>query len=98
MGKRNKINKQCKVRYIFEKWNKNKYIKNIIDLDPYLPKELNINNKINNIKNGSISRTHPVCLFSGRSKANFNKYKMSRMMFKKYGENGYLNGLKKSSW
>ena len=51
MGKRNKINKQCKVRYIFEKWNKNKYIKNIIDLDPYLPKELNINNKINNIKN-----------------------------------------------
>ena len=29
MGKRNKINKQCKVRYIFEKWNNNKYIKNI---------------------------------------------------------------------
>ena len=49
-------------------------------------------------RNQSISSFINKCLISGRSRATLNKFKMSRMMFKRYGEFGNINGIRKSSW
>lgn len=85
--------------FFYRKRFENKFIinlvKKIICNDSYLP--MNILN-LNSGKKHTISRSHTRCRFSGRSKANFNKFKMSRMIFKKNAENNNLNGVKKSSW
>lgn len=98
MQKKHNLYKQYKIRYSYEKNFEQKYIIKIINLDSFLPKYLNKVNEKYFVKNNSISKTHNICRFTGRSKSVFNKYKMSRMVFRKYGENGYINGLKKSSW
>jgi small subunit ribosomal protein S14 len=66
-----------------------------IKKDIFVPHGIYNNNKR---KKHSISIIHNKCLISGRSRANLNKFKMSRMIFKKYSEFGFLNGIKKSSW
>jgi ribosomal protein S14 len=49
-------------------------------------------------KNKSRSLFYTRCRFSGRAKANFNKFKMSRMIFKRNSEFGLLNGVRKANW
>lgn len=96
MNKLNFKNKQIKYRINNEKKQFKNKIFNIIMNDYKLPFYY-INEKHNNRKN-SISKIHSYCLISLRKRAIINKYKLSRMMFKKYGENKFLNGLKKASW
>lgn len=91
------ISKEYYIRKSFEKKQLVKVANNIIKYDSFLPIGLQYN-KNNKGKRYSKSLFHTRCRFSGRSKANFNKFKMSRMIFKKYGENSFLNGVKKSSW
>lgn len=91
------ISKQYYIRERFEKKQIMKIIKKIINEDSIIPLGLNIKEK-NQGKRFTNSLFYTRCRFSGRAKANFNKFKMSRMIFKKYGENNYLNGLKKASW
>lgn len=91
------ISKQFNNRKRFENKQLMKIIKNMIHSDFVLPTFLNYKQQ-NQGKSHSNSLLHTRCRFSGRAKANFNKFKMSRMIFKQYGENAYLNGLKKSSW
>lgn len=38
------------------------------------------------------------CVFSNRSRAIFNKVKLTRMVFKNLATFGFLNGIKKYSW
>lgn len=91
------ISKQFYNRKRFEKKQFMKIINNMMINDPIIPTNLYFN-KNNQGKNKTNSIFNSKCRFTGRSKANFNKFKMSRMVFKQFGENGYLNGLKKSSW
>jgi len=91
------ISKQFYTRKRFENKQLMKITKNIIKSDSYLPFNLDIK-KENQGKLYSNSLFYTRCRFSGRAKANFNKFKMSRMIFKNYGENSFLNGLKKASW
>lgn len=91
------ISKQFYIRERFEKKQLMKIIKKIIRCDAKLPLGLDIKNQ-NQGKSKTKSLFYTRCRFSGRGKANFNKFKMSRMIFKKYGENAFLNGLKKASW
>lgn len=84
------------IRYNIYKKLEIKFINKLIKKDVYIPHGIYNNN--NNIKKNSNSIIHNKCLISGRSKANFNKFKMSRMIFKKYSEFGFLNGIRKSSW
>lgn len=91
------ISKQFYSRKSFEKKQLMKISKNIVRFDSVIPFSLFFN-KNNQGKKSSKSLFHSKCILSGRNKANFNKFKMSRMIFKKYGENGNLNGVKKSSW
>jgi ribosomal protein S14 len=83
------------IRYNIYKKLENKFIHNIMCRDVYLPHGIYT---IYNIKKYSTSIIHSRCLISGRSRANLNKFKMSRMIFKKYSEFGFLNGIRRSSW
>lgn len=89
-------NKQIRYRIDVEKKQYKIKIIKILKNDYRLPFNY-IKDKINNKRN-SISNLHGYCLISLRRRAIINKYRLSRMMFRKYGENKYLNGLKKSSW
>jgi ribosomal protein S14 len=91
------IAKQFNIRERFEKKQIMKIMKNIISSDSLLPLGLYYI-KNNQGKKYSKSMFTTRCRISGRAKANFNKFKMSRMIFKKYSENYQLNGLKKASW
>lgn len=46
----------------------------------------------------SIARARTSCIFLGNNKSIFNNFKMSRDMFKKYASEGYIIGLRKSSF
>ncbi len=91
------ISKEFYKRNSFEKKQLMKISKAIIRFDPIIPFSLFFN-KNNQGKKNSKSIFHARCRISGRNKANFNKFKMSRMIFKKNGENGNINGIKKASW
>jgi ribosomal protein S14 len=91
------ISKEYYIRKNFENKQLVKIANNMVKYDSLLPIGLQYNNTIKG-KRYSKSLFHTRCRFSGRARANFNKFKMSRMIFKKYGENNFLNGVKKASW
>lgn len=91
------ISKQFYMRERFEKKQLMKIVKNMVRFDARLPIGLDIK-KNSQGKLISKSLFYTRCRFSGRAKANFNRFRMSRMIFKKYGENAFLNGVKKASW
>jgi small subunit ribosomal protein S14 len=91
------ISKQYPRRKLYEKKQLNNMVKKILINDAILPLGINYNYEIQGKKH-SRSVFYTRCRFSGRAKANFNKFKMSRMMFKRYSEFGFLNGIKKASW
>jgi ribosomal protein S14 len=91
------ISKQYYPRERLEKKQTMKILRNMINNDSVLPFNLYYK-ETKQGKKSSKSIFYTRCRFSGRAKANFNKFKMSRMIFKKYGENGFLNGVKKASW
>ena len=88
---------QFKIRNKLDKNTINKLIYNIISKDMYIPQGIDYNNNIMN-KKLSNSILHNKCLISGRYKGHFNKFKMSRMIFKRYSEFGFLNGIRKATW
>jgi ribosomal protein S14 len=90
-------NKQYFVRLLFEKKKYNKLKLQIISHDIKIPFGFYYN-YLNEGKINSKSNFHAKCNISGRSKANFNKFKLSRMIFKRFSEFGLLNGVRKSSW
>lgn len=92
--------KNNKLRY-----NKDRnYLKTIINNtllhDNYLNKEISLIalNKLNTLKNSSISKIKNKCLLSGRNRAVYKRFRLSRMFIKNLGVSGYINGLKKTSW
>jgi len=91
------ISKQFPIKKNFEYNQYNKFIINILSNDVNIPFGIYYNLLIQGKKKSS-SMIHTRCTFSGRAKSNFNKFKMSRMIFKRYSEFGFLNGIKKSSW
>ena len=91
------ISKEYYIRKNFENKQLVKIANNMVKYDSLLPLGLLYSSTIKGKRN-SKSLFHTRCRFSGRSRANFNKFKMSRMIFKKYGENNFLNGVKKASW
>jgi ribosomal protein S14 len=48
--------------------------------------------------NLSISKFRTYCIFLGNSKSIFRRFKLSRHVCKKYSSNGFIIGLKKSSF
>lgn len=91
------ILKQYPKRVNFEKNQTNKLIKNMLIHDMKVPFGIYYH-KMNQGKMKSRSLFYTRCRFSGRAKANFNQFKMSRMIFKRNSEFGFLNGIRKANW
>jgi ribosomal protein S14 len=85
------------IRINYTNNNINYFVNKIINNDKYIPIGMN-NNYINKCKKKSISLITNKCLISGRARATINKFKMSRMIFKKYSEFGFINGIRKACW
>ena len=87
--------KQYHIRYILDNKKIDYLINSIISKDMHLPQGVGCN-----IKKKILSKSilNNKCLISGRYKGHFNKFKMSRMIFKKYSEFGLINGIRKASW
>jgi len=55
--------------------------------------------KLDNLpKDSSVTRFRNRCLRTGRARANFKKFRVSRMFLRDLGKQGYLPGFKKASW
>ncbi len=95
------ILREIKRKKLFKKYNK---IKNNLKKIIKNPKtSLKIKEiakcKIQKIpKNSSISRLRNRCWITGRSRGYYGMIGMCRNMFRHYAMNGYIPGIKKSSW
>ncbi|MBX9655014.1 30S ribosomal protein S14 [bacterium] len=49
-------------------------------------------------RNSSPTRLRRICRLTGRSRAVYRKFGISRIMLRKLGHEGKIPGLKKSSW
>ena len=49
-------------------------------------------------RNGAITRVRNRCLVTGRPRAYYRKFKMSRIALRELGNKGLIPGLVKSSW
>ena len=49
-------------------------------------------------KNSSPVRLHNRCMFTGRSRAYYRKFGVSRLVFREMALRGEIPGIKKSSW
>jgi ribosomal protein S14 len=72
----------------------------LINSDLYLPIETRVylTGKQNNKVSANSCKVRNRCILTGRSRAVFNYFKLTRMMFKNLAVKGYLVGLRKSSW
>jgi succinate dehydrogenase (ubiquinone) iron-sulfur subunit len=70
-------------------------------MNPKIPfsKKLNIHRQFANLpRNSALSRVRNRCIFTGRSRGVYKKFKVSRMVFRSLASNGLLPGVKKASW
>ncbi len=97
----NWINKDKHFRQIFTKFELKKLIiKSILYNNKYTYlNKLYFDNLFKKFtKNSSISKYRTNCIFLGNSRSIFRKFKLSRDICKKLASNGFLTGLKKSSF
>ncbi|CAL9021940.1 unnamed protein product [Prunus brigantina] len=69
--------------------------------DPSLPGDLREENRFKLSKlprNSSFTRVRNRCIFSGRARAVYETFRMSRIVFRTLASKGMLNGIKKASW
>ncbi|BBN68804.1 mitochondrial ribosomal protein S14, partial [Prunus dulcis] len=69
--------------------------------DPSLPSDLREENRFKLSKlprNSSFTRVRNRCIFSGRARAVYETFRMSRIVFRTLASKGMLNGIKKASW
>lgn len=55
--------------------------------------------KLNKLpRNSAVSRVRRRCVITGRGRAVYQDFKLSRLAFRELASNGYLMGVKKASW
>lgn len=95
------IKKDTKRRNIFKKYElKRQYLKYIL-YNNIISKEVRINAMIllNRLpKDSSGIRIHNRCVVTGRPKAVYRDFKISRILLRDYANNGLFPGITKSSW
>ncbi|KAL1537468.1 Sdh2-1p [Salvia divinorum] len=69
--------------------------------DPDLPNAMRVKHRCKLSKlprNSSFTRVTNRCIFSGRSRAVYKKFRISRIVFRTLANQGQLMGIKKASW
>ena len=73
-------------------------VKKYADLRRQLKKEKNFAALAKLPRDSSPTRSHLRCQFTGRSKGNLRRFKISRIMLRELANAGKIPGLKKASW
>jgi small subunit ribosomal protein S14 len=94
------INKDKKRRKLFAQYEKKKrWLNYLLWNTPTIRLKKKIHAKIQNFPlNSSISRIKNIDIFNGKAKSVYRKLGLSRHSFRHLALNGYLVGIKKSSW
>lgn len=69
--------------------------------DPDLPSAMRdkVRYKLSKIpRNSSLTRIRNRCVFTGRPRSVYRKFRMSRIIFRELATQGQLQGVKKASW
>ena len=89
--KRNKM-----IRSQYKILELNNYIKSAISNNGFsIKSNLNTGNLNTGVETAFKSKIRNICIVTGRTRAVFNNYKISRIQLKKLGESGQIPGLRK---
>ncbi|KAK9929633.1 hypothetical protein M0R45_026726 [Rubus argutus] len=88
-------------RQLAEKFELRRNLYKALCKDTSLPGELREENRYKLSKlprNSSFTRIRNRCIFSGRGRAVYETFRMSRIVFRALANKGMINGVKKASW
>jgi len=95
------IEKDKRKRYKVKQFEKRRLLLKTISRTEHLPRRIQWKARLKLSKlprNGSSVRTHNRCVMTGRSKAVYNIFKISRIKFRELASSGLIPGVKKVSW
>ncbi len=98
---KNLIEKDKKRRYLYATYEKKYLMLKYLAYNTNLPQQIrqDAQDKLSNLPlYGSRVRLRNRCVLTGRGRAVYKKFKLSRLMFRKLALQGELTGIKKISW
>lgn len=103
MSSKLKLIKNLSKRINYLKYVKKNKLVNYVQFNGSIPKYIRYKyymkeNKIHVYKIFNRSTIVNHCVFSGRSRSIVKNTRLTRMVFKHFALNGYLNGIRKTSW
>nr|YP_009256676.1 ribosomal protein S14 [Entransia fimbriata]ANI25411.1 ribosomal protein S14 [Entransia fimbriata]WKT05792.1 ribosomal protein S14 [Entransia fimbriata]WKT05911.1 ribosomal protein S14 [Entransia fimbriata] len=100
MAKKSLIERENKKKILIEKYmNRRMTLKQQIKETYSLDKKLIIHRKLQNLpRNSASNRSHNRCFLTGRSRAYYRFFGLSRHFVRELAHNGLLPGVTKSSW
>jgi small subunit ribosomal protein S14 len=100
MAKKSMIEREKKRQRLFLKYNtKRVELKNQIKQAISLEEKLNLHRKLQRLpRNAASVRLHNRCLLTGRPKAYYRNFGVSRHVLRRLAHQGFLPGVTKSSW
>uniref|UniRef100_A0A0C9S6V4 Small ribosomal subunit protein uS14m n=1 Tax=Wollemia nobilis TaxID=56998 RepID=A0A0C9S6V4_9CONI len=99
MDKRNIRDHKCRI--LAAKYELKRVLYKAALRDPNLPSDLRakFRDKLSRLpRNSSFVRLRNRCIFTGRSRAVYRKFRMSRIVFRELACKGELTGIRKASW
>lgn len=98
---KNLIQRDKKRRYLFQKFEKKRLGLLALTHNKKLPQDIRW--KASQIladlpKNSSKTRIRNRCIITGRGRAIYRQFRLSRILLRKLGSQGDIPGLRKSSW
>lgn len=97
----NRCIKDNHLRLLASKFELKRNLFKALTRDPQLPIEVRekFQYKLSKLpRNSSFTRVRNRCIFTGRPRAVYQLFRMSRIVFRELASQGMLNGVKKASW
>ena len=100
MSKKSLIEKEKNRRKLFQKYSKKRLnLKSQIKKSLFLEEKFTLHRKLQKLpRNSAPTRLNNRCLLSGRTKGFLRDFGISRHFFREFAHEGFLPGVKKSSW
>jgi len=98
---KNLIERDKKRRYLFNKFEKKRLELSSIIHNKALPQNIRwkATQKLASLpKDSSKTRLRNRCVLTGRGRATYRQFRLSRIMLRDLGGKGFIPGLRKSSW
>ena len=100
MAKKSLIQRELKRQRLVMKYaNKRESLKQQIKKTSFLREKLMLHRKLQQLpRNSSAVRLHNRCMITGRPKGYYRDFGLSRHVLRQMAHEGFLPGVKKSSW